>query len=90
MASYKELYTLKYKELDIQEKSFTIGVEKINEAAVTIAAMEIVLKEEDIQLQEASAKTDLLVQDLNKEEKKAKVKQDEVELTTRNCEKQAS
>lgn len=47
--SYKELYLKKYyEELDVQEKNFNVGVAKINEASVSIAAMEVVLKEEDI------------------------------------------
>lgn len=72
LSSYKELYIAKYYgELDVQEKSFTIGVEKINEASITIAEMEIVLKEEDLILQEASRKTELLLVDLEKESKKA-------------------
>jgi hypothetical protein len=35
--------------------------------------MEIVLKEEDLVLQEASRKTELLLQDLEKESKKASI-----------------
>lgn len=51
MAAYKELYVSKYYgELDIQEKNFKIGVDKIDEAAVSIAIMEGKLKEEDVLL----------------------------------------
>jgi dynein heavy chain len=40
----------KYKELDIQGNSFKIGLNKIQEATVTIANMEVGLKEEENQL----------------------------------------
>jgi dynein heavy chain len=30
LAAYKKLYTIKYKELDVQESNFKIGVKKIN------------------------------------------------------------
>lgn len=51
LAAYKDLYVSKfYGELDIQEKNFKIGVEKIDEAAVSIKIMEEKLKEEDVLL----------------------------------------
>jgi dynein heavy chain len=61
-------------------------VDKINEAAITIAAMEIDLKAEDVLLQEASAKTETLLANLEVESKKANIKADEVAITTKNCE----
>ena len=45
--SYKTLYLRKYKELDIQESSYKIGLSKIQEASVSIAKMEVGLKEEE-------------------------------------------
>jgi dynein heavy chain, axonemal len=55
---------------------------------VAIANMEVGLKDEEIQLKEASDKTAALLDDLEKESKKANQKSDEVELTTMNCKKQ--
>lgn len=43
LGAYKRLYLAKYKELDVQESNFRIGVNKINEASESIAAMKIVL-----------------------------------------------
>ena len=80
--SYKDLYIKKYAELDVQEKSYKIGLSKIQEATVSIGKMEIGLKEEEGLLKEASEKTDRLLEDLEKESKKAKSKNDEVETTT--------
>ena len=49
--------------------------------------MEVGLKEEEAQLKEASEKTERLLEDLEKESKKAKQKNDEVEATTAQCKK---
>jgi len=57
----------KYKELDIQGNSFKIGLNKIQEATVTIANMEVGLKEEENQLKEAAEKTEKLLLNLDKE-----------------------
>lgn len=48
--------------------------------------MEIDLKAEDVLLQEASAKTETLLANLEVESKKANIKADEVAITTKNCE----
>lgn len=48
MNSYKALYIEKFDELDQQEESFKIGLNKIQEATITINSMEISLKEEEI------------------------------------------
>lgn len=72
MNSYKELYLTKYEELDVQERSYKIGLAKIQEATISIAKMEVGLKEEEIQLKEATEKTERLLEDLEKESKKAK------------------
>lgn len=75
--AYKALYVKKYYgELDIQERNFKIGLEKIAEASISIAKMEVSLKEEESKLKEASDKTDMLIADIEKESKKAKIKND--------------
>lgn len=51
--------------------------------------MEISLKEEEIQLNEATEKTNQLLANLEKESKKANQKGDEVAATTKQCESQA-
>ena len=87
--SYKDFYMKKFGELDIQGKSYKIGLEKISEATIAIAKMEIGLKDEESQLKEASDKTDIMLQDLEKESKKVKLKNDEVEAITAACKKNA-
>lgn len=51
-------------------------MEKIAEASIAIAKMEVSLKEEESKLKEASDKTDILIADIEKESKKAKTKND--------------
>lgn len=55
--SYKGLYMEKYKELDKQESSYKIGLEKIGEATIAINYMEEDLKKEEVKLKEAQEKT---------------------------------
>ncbi len=52
--------------------------------------MEVLLKDEELKLKDASDKTDLLIADIEKEAKKAKIKNDQVEKTTADCMLQAA
>jgi len=89
--SYKGLYMKKYfEELDVQEKRYKIGLQKIEEAQQSIAEMSVVLKEEEVLVKKAADATEVLLKDLEKENKKAKVKQDEVEATANACQAEAS
>ena len=54
LQSYKKLYIEKYGELDAQQKNFTIGVNKINEAADQISIMKVDLGVEEKKLTEAT------------------------------------
>lgn len=47
LAAYKELYLIKYNELDIQENNYKSGLSKIQEATISISQMEVGLKEEE-------------------------------------------
>jgi len=50
LQAYKKLYLVKYKELDIQESNFSIGVNKINEASEAIKEMKKDLSLEELKL----------------------------------------
>lgn len=50
LESYKTLYTKKYNELDVEERNFTIGVTKINEASEAIKEMKKSLSIEEQKL----------------------------------------
>ena len=62
---------------------------KIREAAEEIAKMGVALKEEEGQLKEASDKTEVLLKNLDKENKKAEAKAEEVKAKSEKCEKDA-
>lgn len=87
--SYKEFYVKKFNELDVQGKSYKIGLEKIGEASISIGKMEGGLKDEEAQLKEASDKTEIMLTDLSKEERKVTQKNNEVEAITSACKKNA-
>jgi len=67
LGSYKSLYLEKYAELDKQEKSYSIGLDKIRLATLDIQQMEVYLKEEENQLKDAQDKTDKLLATLDVE-----------------------
>jgi len=89
--AYRGIYMKKYyDELDVQEKSFKIGLQKIDEAQQAIAVMSVTLKGEEQGVKEASDRTDLLLKELEKENRKAKAKQDEVEANAKQCQDEAA
>lgn len=61
LQSYKNLYTQKYIELDKQESNFSVGVKKIDEASESIKDMKKALSVEEVQLKEATEKTEALL-----------------------------
>ncbi len=69
LQAYKKLYLVKYKELDIQESNFSIGVNKINEASEAIKEMKKDLSLEEIKLKEASDKTEQMLKELEVEQR---------------------
>ena len=72
---YQKYYNIKYYgELDIQEKSFKKGLAKIQEAALSIAEMEVILKSKEAVLKEAAEKTESMLKDLEKEQAKVNKK----------------
>lgn len=91
IASYKELYIKKYyEELDVQEKRYQIGLQKIKEAQVAIELMSVDLKAEEEKVRQASIKTEALLAELEKENKKAKAKQEDVEQRDKQCQEKAA
>ncbi|KAL4479549.1 hypothetical protein ABPG72_018535, partial [Tetrahymena utriculariae] len=89
LSSYKDLYIQKYDELVQQEESFKIGINKIEDATKAINHMEVLLKEEEIQLSQATEKTNQLLSNLDMESKKANQKGEEVAAINIQCEIQA-
>jgi dynein heavy chain len=82
IAIYKTVYEKEYKKIDVEEKNIRSGLDKLAEAAESIAALIVVAQKEDAEVKEASAATDKLLYTLNIESKKAKEKSDQVNATT--------
>jgi dynein heavy chain, axonemal len=89
LGAYRKLYLGKYQELDVQESNFKIGVKKINEASEAIAAMKVVLSEEEVKLKEASEKTEKMLKDLEVEQRAAEKIEAEVNSVAQKCEREA-
>lgn len=73
LQSYKNLYTQKYIELDKQESNFSVGVKKIDEASESIKDMKKALSVEEVQLKEATEKTETLLRELEVEQRAASI-----------------
>jgi dynein heavy chain len=76
IAIYKTVYEKEYNKIDVEERNIRSGLDKLAEAAESIAQLLIVSQKEDAELKEASAATDKLLFTLNIESKKAKEKSD--------------
>ncbi|KAL4465245.1 hypothetical protein ABPG74_001959 [Tetrahymena malaccensis] len=89
LSSFKNLYIQKYDELDKQEEQFKVGLDKIKETTEAISVMENLLKNEEIQINEATEKTNQLLTNLEKERKKSNLKEEEIASTNKQCQTQA-
>jgi dynein heavy chain len=71
---YKGLYKTKFDKLNAEEKNITMGLDKLEEAAKGVDELKIDLKKEEIKLKEASDATDILLKELEIENRKANIK----------------
>jgi dynein heavy chain len=90
LQSYKSLYTQKYIELDKQESNFSVGVKKIDEASESIKEMKKALSLEEVQLKDATEKTETLLKELDVEQRAAAKMEAEVSAITQKCEADAN
>jgi dynein heavy chain len=82
---YKEVYKKKYEGFDIEDKNISNGLEKLAEASAGVEELKIDLRKEEVKLKEASDVTDKLLKEVEIENKKAKIKADEVAVVAENC-----
>lgn len=61
------------------------GLEKLREASDGVEELKIDLKKEEVKLKEASEVTDKLLAQLEIENRKAKIKEDEVSIVKSKC-----
>jgi dynein heavy chain len=82
---YKTVYRTKYDGLNNEEQNIRKGLERLREAAEGVEELKIDLKKEEVKLREASEVTDKLLKELEVENRKAKIKGDEVALVAEKC-----
>lgn len=85
IASYNELYTKKYNEVDKEEYEILAGLSKLAGATADIEEMSITLKKEQVEVNEATEATNKLLKELDIENKKADEKAKEVAIVTESC-----
>lgn len=82
---YKDVYSVKYDGIDVEEANIVSGLEKLAEASQGVEELKVDLRKEEVKLKEASDVTDKLLKELEVENKKAKEKADEVAIVAENC-----
>merc|ERR1719316_227870 len=83
--AYKGLYKVKYEDVNVQERSVNMGLEKLNEAVVQVDAMKIDLAEEEKNLKVAEEATNKILVKVQSETAKAEKKSAEVGLQKDEC-----
>jgi len=86
---YKQLYRVKYDEVNVQEKSVNIGLRKLAEAAVFIESMKIDIVEQEKLLRVEEDKTNKLLIRVQSEKGKAEKKADQVRVQKLECQGKA-
>lgn len=75
---FQKLYKDKFEQLDIDEKNFKIGIQKIKEAKEDIEKLEKQLKIEEEKIWVKKDQVEEIIVELNKERTKSNIKQEEV------------
>lgn len=85
LQSYQNLYSQKFKDLEVEEKSITDGLIKLDEAGDGVNIMKKELAKQDEILKKKSDEVNALLVVLNKENEKAEIKAKEVNGITEAC-----
>merc|ERR1719197_1075345 len=83
--AYKGLYKVKYEDVNVQEQSVKLGLEKLDQAAVQVDEMKIHLAEEEKNLKVAEESTNKLLVKVQSETAKAEKKAAEVGVQKDEC-----
>merc|ERR1719160_1164523 len=83
--AYKGLYRVKYEDVNVQEQSVKLGLEKLDQAAVQVDEMKVHLAEEEKNLKVAEEATNKLLVKVQSETAKAEKKAAEVGLQKDEC-----
>merc|ERR1712224_797527 len=58
---YKQLYVVKYEEINVQERSVNIGLQKLKEASEFVGKLKIELKDQEVVIAAETKKTNVLL-----------------------------
>ena len=83
--AYNELYTKKYKVIDVDEQNIISGLDKLAKAGADVELLKKDLAEKGVVLKTATEETDKLLQVLDKENKRADEKAKDVNNVTQAC-----
>jgi dynein heavy chain len=87
---YKVLYKIKYDEINIQERSVRVGLDKLKEASEQVESMKIVLREQEVVLKVEEKKTTELLVKVQGEKAKADKKAEVVNGQKADCQAEAA
>lgn len=82
---YKVLYAVKYEEINVQERSVNVGLQKLKEASEFVEKLKIELKEQDVVLRAEEKKTTALLEKVMGEKAKADKKAEQVNGQKAEC-----
>jgi len=86
---YKVLYTIKYEEINVQERSVNVGLQKLKEASEFVEKLKVELKEQDVVLRAEEKKTTALLEKVMAEKAKADKKAEQVNAQKADCQAEA-
>eukprot|EP00931_Biecheleriopsis_adriatica_P036383 TRINITY_DN2095_c0_g1_i5.p1 TRINITY_DN2095_c0_g1~~TRINITY_DN2095_c0_g1_i5.p1 ORF type:complete len:4649 (-),score=1173.32 TRINITY_DN2095_c0_g1_i5:61-14007(-) len=82
---YKQLYQTKYEDINVQERSVNVGLQKLKEASEFVEKLKIELKEQDVVLRAEEKKTTALLEKVMGEKAKADKKAEQVNAQKAAC-----
>jgi dynein heavy chain len=87
LEDFERLYVHKYEKLDQQERNYTGGIERIEEASQKITGMKANLGREEKELKKKTDRCQAILANLSLEQSKSEEIEKEVALTTSECER---
>merc|ERR1719498_335630 len=82
---YKQLYRVKYEDVNVQERSVNMGLQKLAEASADVENMKVELREQEKVLKVEEEKTNKLLVKVQSEKAKAEKKSDQVMGQKNEC-----
>jgi len=86
---YKQLYQIKYEEINVQERSVNVGLQKLKEASEFVEKLKVQLKEQEVVLKAEEKKTTALLDKVMIEKGKADKKAEVVNGQKADCQAEA-